>query len=116
MTTNPNRTPNTPGFPQEQIAAVTLASLGILGQFLPLETEAKQGIVQVVTIIAPTVAVAGAAVRVGRQKWWKNFVRVDADHDPTTPDTIIPVPFLVLLGGLALVALGLCIALIVLIT
>jgi hypothetical protein len=110
---SPTKNPKTPPFPPEQIAAVTLAGLGILGQVLPLDPEAKTGIVQLVTIIAPTVAVSGAAVRVGRQKWWQNFWRVDADHDPSTPDTLIPVPFLVGAGVAVLVALGAIIALIV---
>jgi hypothetical protein len=109
---SPTKNPKTPPFPPEQIAAVTLAGLGILGQVLPLDPEAKTGIVQLVTIIAPTVAVSGAAVRVGRQKWWKNFWRVDADHDSSTPDTLIPVPFLVVAGVAVVAAIGLTIALI----
>ncbi len=107
----PGQNPRTPGFPPEQLAAVTLAGVGIISQFVPLEQQAQEGIVQVVTIVAPTIAVAGAAVRVGRQKWWQNFWRVDADDDPTTPDTLVPVPFIVALAGLGLVAVVLAVAL-----
>jgi hypothetical protein len=109
----PTQNPKTPGFPPEQIAAVTLAGVAIATQFVPLNNEAQAGIVDVVTIVAPTISVAGAATRLGRQKWYRNFWRVDADHDPSTPDTMIPVPFLIALGGIALVAVSLGIALII---
>lgn len=109
----PGQNPKTPGFPPEQIAAVTMGTLGVVSQFLPLTAEAKDGVVQVVTIIAPTIAIAGAAVRVGRQKWWQNFWRVDADDNPATPSQLIPIPFLVALGVAVLLAIGFAIALIV---
>ena len=90
-----------------------MGGLAVVSQFMPLNAEAKNGIVDVVTIVAPTVAVAGAAVRIGRQKWWGNFFRVDADNDPTTPDTVIPIPFMVALGVAILVAIALVVALVV---
>lgn len=113
MTVATAKNPRTPSVPPEQIAAITLASLGILGQLVPITEDAKQGIVTIATVVGPTLVVGGAAIRVGRQKWWKNFIRVDADHDPATPDTLIPVPFLVGFAVTALIAVGMTVALLV---
>jgi hypothetical protein len=80
-------TPKTPNFPPEQITATVVAAVGILGQVVPLDEAAKQGITQLATTSIVTLTVHGAAVRLGRQKWWKNFY-VDTDNDPSTPPVL----------------------------
>ena len=106
--------PKTPAFPPEQVASAVIAAVGILGQVVPLDEAAKGGIAQLATTTIVTLSASGAAVRLGRQKWWKNFT-VDSDDDPSTPP-VLARTFLYLLAACVVVAIGSLTALIVVVT
>lgn len=103
--------PRTPGFPPEQVASAVTASVAIIAQLVPLDQDAKDGIAQLATTAIVTMSASGAAVRLGRQKWWKNFM-IDADNDPATPPTLAW-KFLVLTGVMTVIAIGALTALLV---
>ena len=74
--------PKTPNLPPESLVATVTGAVGILSQVTPLNAEAKQGIVQLATTVIVATTAHGAAVRLGRQKWWKNFAG-DTTHPPS---------------------------------
>ena len=103
--------PKTPNVPPEHITSAVIAGVGILGQVVPLNAEAKSGIAQLATTAIVSLTASGAAVRLGRQKWWKNF-HVDDDHDPSTPP-VLARKFLIMFASAVAIAIGSLTALIV---
>ena len=79
---------------------------------MPLNAEAKSGIAQLATTAIIALTAHGAAVRIGRQKFWKNFA-ADTDNDPSTPPVIVHKALLVALSATILVAIGSITALVV---
>jgi hypothetical protein len=93
-----------PPVTEPQIAAISIATVGLVGQFVPLNPEAQQGIVQLSTVTVGALLAADFGVRSARLKHG-SWLFEDKDKDPSTPPTLRG-GFYWALGGLIFVAVA----------
>lgn len=77
--------PKTPPRTPIQRDTFVLAVIGIVSQYVPINGDAKSGIVQIVSIIGGGGLAVDAGIRVGRAKFLGELLFRDTDGDPSTP-------------------------------